>query len=72
MKVYHSSNQRFDNPDVLHSRAALDFGKGFYVTRLKQQADKYAERFLKVDKEAYLLVFEFIPAPEMKIKVFDS
>lgn len=33
MLVYHSSNCRFTNPDVLHSREALDFGKGFYVTR---------------------------------------
>ena len=32
MKVYHSSYMIVDKPDVLHSREALDFGKGFYVT----------------------------------------
>lgn len=41
MLVYHTSNQRFTDPDVIHSREALDFGKGFYVTRLKDQAEKY-------------------------------
>ena len=40
MLVYHSSDQRFTSPDVLHSRNALDFGKGFYVTRFKEQAEK--------------------------------
>ena len=38
MLVYHSSDQCFTVPDVVHSREALDFGKGFYVTRLKEQA----------------------------------
>ncbi|MDE6351946.1 MAG: DUF3990 domain-containing protein [Muribaculaceae bacterium] len=40
MLVYHSSDQCFTNPDVVHSREALDFGKGFYVTRLREQALK--------------------------------
>lgn len=29
MKLYHSSNVPVVNPDVLHSRDYLDFGKGF-------------------------------------------
>lgn len=72
MIVYHSSDQCFVNPDVMHSRDALDFGKGFYVTRLKEQADKYAERFLKVGKDAYLHIFEYTPDSDLNIKVFDS
>ena len=72
MLVYHSSDQCFENPDVLHSRDALDFGKGFYVTRLKEQAEKYAKRFLRLNKDAFLHIFEFTPYPELKIKVFDS
>ena len=42
MKLYHASNCIVDNPDVLHSRDFLDFGKGFYLTALKEQARKYA------------------------------
>ena len=45
MIVYHSSYLIVDKPDVFHSREALDFGKGFYVTVLYEQAVRYAERF---------------------------
>lgn len=56
----------------MHSREALDFGKGFYVTRLKDQADKYANRFLRVGKKAFLHIFEFSPDLDMKFKIFES
>lgn len=72
MLVYHSSDQCFVSPDVNHSREALDFGKGFYVTRLKEQAVKYANRFLRVKKDAYLHIFEYSPNSDMRIKIFDS
>lgn len=42
MKVYHASMVRVEHPDVLHSRKFLDFGQGFYVTTLREQAVKYA------------------------------
>lgn len=72
MLVYHASDQWFDTPDVMHSRDALDFGKGFYVTRLKEQAKKYANRFIRAGEVAYLHIFEYTPAPDMRIKIFDS
>lgn len=72
MLVYHSSDQLFTNPDVVHSREALDFGKGFYVTKLKEQADKYANRFLRVGSDAYLHILEYTPDSDMRIKIFDS
>ncbi len=72
MLVYHSSDQYFTAPDVVHSREALDFGKGFYVTRIKEQADKYAKRFLRMGKEAFVHVFEFQPESDLRIKIFDS
>ena len=72
MLVYHSSDQCFVSPDVLHSRDALDFGKGFYVTRLKDQADKYANRFLKIGNDAYLHIFEYTPDSDMRVKIFES
>jgi len=72
MLVYHSSNQRFTSPDVVHSREALDFGKGFYVTRLKDQAEKYANRFLRAGEDAYLHIFEYTPDTELRIKTFDA
>ncbi|VUX20432.1 Uncharacterised protein [[Ruminococcus] torques] len=32
MIVYHGSTEIIKNPDVLHSKKYLDFGKGFYIT----------------------------------------
>ena len=72
MLVYHTSDQCFDSPDIVHSREALDFGKGFYVTRLKLQADKYASRFLRTGKPAYLHIFEYTPNPDLEIKTFKN
>lgn len=72
MLVYHTSDQCFVYPDVVHSRSALDFGKGFYATRLKEQAVSYADRFLKVGIDAVLHTYEFTIDSGLKIKVFDS
>ena len=44
MKVYHGSIEVVKSPDVLHSYRSLDFGKGFYVTTVKEQAEKWAKR----------------------------
>ena len=57
MKVYHASMVRVEHPDVLHSRKFLDFGQGFYVTTLREQAVKYAQRFIRRGKEAWLNVY---------------
>ncbi|MDD5862285.1 MAG: DUF3990 domain-containing protein [Prevotella sp.] len=55
--LYHASKVIVDKLDVLHSRESLDFGKGFYLTRLKAQAEKYAERFLRIGDNAFLNVY---------------
>lgn len=54
MKLYHASYCIVDSPDVHHSRDLLDFGKGFYLTSLEEQARKYSLRFLLRDDKAYL------------------
>ena len=45
MKLYHSSNVIVERPDTQHSRKYLDFGRGFYLTSLHEQAVRYAQRF---------------------------
>ena len=45
MRLYHSSNVSVERPDTEHSRPYLDFGRGFYLTSLYEQAVKYAQRF---------------------------
>ena len=49
MKLFHASSVVIERPDVFHSREKLDFGKGFYLTTLYEQADKYVRRFLFPD-----------------------
>lgn len=45
MILYHTSDQIIETPDILHSRDFLDFGKGFYLTHYREQAEKYGLRF---------------------------
>ena len=47
MRIYHASNVVVDNPDTVHSRDYLDFGRGFYLTTIREQAEKYGLRFLR-------------------------
>lgn len=58
MIVFHSSFCIVKHPEVSFSRDYLDFGKGFYVTTLEDQARKYAQRFLLRGKSAYLNKYE--------------
>lgn len=54
MILYHASTMIIEKPDVMHSRDKLDFGKGFYLTSVREQAVRYAERFIRRGKEAYV------------------
>lgn len=44
MIVYHGSTEIVEKPDVIHSYRTLDFGAGFYVTTVKEQALRWARR----------------------------
>lgn len=54
MTIYHASNTEVPFPDTSHSRDFLDFGKGFYVTTIREQAERYAQRFLRRGQAAWL------------------
>ena len=41
--LYHGSNQPVENPKILESKRALDFGAGFYLTSSINQAEKWAK-----------------------------
>ncbi|MBR4690412.1 MAG: DUF3990 domain-containing protein [Bacteroidales bacterium] len=47
MILYHTSTIEIRKPDILHSRSRLDFGIGFYLTPVKEQAVRYGERFTR-------------------------
>ena len=42
MIVYHGSTLVIDTPDVEHSKRYLDFGRAFYVTSYRMQAERWA------------------------------
>lgn len=58
MKLYHASTDCIPRPDTAHSRDNLDFGKGFYLTAIREQAIAYAERFTRRNKDAYINEYE--------------
>ncbi len=58
MRLYHTSYQIISNPDTSHSRDKLDFGKGFYLTTIREQAIRYSLRFKRRNLEAYLNIYE--------------
>lgn len=71
MKLFHASTICIEKPDVLHSRDNLDFGKGFYLTSIREQAIRYAERFTRRGKEAFINEYELDDeTPGFTIKSF--
>ena len=58
IRLYHTSNVEVCIPDVSHSREHLDFGRGFYLTSLREQAEKYGQRFLRKGETAVMNVYE--------------
>lgn len=74
MKLYHSSNVVVEHPDTLHSRKYLDFGRGFYLTTLHEQAVRYAQRFKRRGQPAWLNSYELSIDDESKWNImrFDT
>lgn len=61
MNVYHTSNIEIVKPDTRHSRKALDFGNGFYVTPLKEQAVLFGKKFTFRRMPAILNTYDLSP-----------
>ena len=76
-KVYHGASQEVSSPLVHVGRENLDFGKGFYVTDIRNQAKIWAEvksRYL-MDAKGYIneYLFDFDNAiKEYRYKKFEK
>jgi len=69
MILYHGATMRVEHPLCNFGRADLDFGKGFYLTDLQEQAEEWADRQADSRKEpGFLNVYEF--DKEAAIKVY--
>ena len=60
MILYHGSNMAIERIDLEKCRPYKDFGKGFYLTDIRQQAERMAARTVKLFKgEPTLTCFDF-------------
>ena len=73
MRLYHSSNMIVAHPDTSHSRNFLDFGRGFYLTSIYEQAEKYAQRFKRRGQQAWLNTYELADdVARWNVRFFDA
>ena len=78
MILYHGSYMSVKKPDISFSRERTDFGRGFYLTPLKEQAVSWAGRFLTLRESAVITSYNFLSIgneklpKEIKILEFDS
>ena len=74
MILYHGSYLEIAEPDLLHSRPNVDFGRGFYVTPLYEQAAKWCGKFKRRSKDGIISRYAFDESREAELKTlkFDS
>lgn len=72
IKVYHGSCVEIKKPDLSFSRVKIDFGKGFYVTPMREQAISWALRWKRRKKIPILNIYSFADEllPDLKVKDF--
>lgn len=78
MKLYHGSNVEVRKPSLKKSRKKTDFGRGFYTTTHKEQAEHWTS--IKIDRaksgKRIVSVFEVDDAlltnSELKIREFNG
>lgn len=77
MILYHGSNLLIENIDLSKCCPYKDFGRGFYLTDIKSQAERMALRTVRTFKgvptlTAYEFNIEDAKRSGLKIKIFES
>ncbi len=74
MILYHGSYIEIKHPDLQHSRANVDFGRGFYTTPIYEQAEKWCGKFIRRGNSGVITEYEFDDASlaELKVLKFDA
>jgi hypothetical protein len=74
MMLYHGSNIKFDTVLLSESKDKRDFGKGFYLTTIQEQAKEWAEVLNFRNKTGGIFVYEFelSSLEKLKVKKFDG
>lgn len=74
MILYHGSYLEIVEPDLMHSRSNVDFGRGFYTTPIREQAEKWCGKFRRRGKDAVVSMYGFEESAysDLKVLKFDS
>lgn len=77
MILYHGSNMKIESINLAMCRPYKDFGRGFYLTDMKEQSERMAQRVARIYGGSPVLnVFEiqdgFIRIPDIVIKDFET
>jgi hypothetical protein len=59
LTVYHGATTIVDSPLVSVGRENLDFGKGFYITDIREQAENWGTRAANIGKPQWLNIYHF-------------
>ncbi len=74
MILYHGSYVEVKEPSLSFSRDNLDFGKGFYTTPIKEQAEKWAQRFKRRGKKGIISIYSIDESllDTISVRIFES
>lgn len=79
MHLFHGSTEIVAKPAILENQRLLDFGKGFYLTSNKQQAERWAfikQKRVQDNGKAYVSIYSFdqntITNPDIVTKEFQN
>jgi hypothetical protein len=76
--LYHGSNVSIEKIDLTRSHPDKDFGKGYYLTDIRTQAEAMSIRRVRIagEGEPTLTVYSFdesqLHSPKLRVKVFDE
>lgn len=66
--IYHGSYMQIEFPEIRKHRFTKDFSWGFYCTKIKEQAEKWAEKF----NTSIVNVYEIKNIDSLNIKIFED
>ncbi|GHU60806.1 hypothetical protein FACS189445_1200 [Spirochaetia bacterium] len=72
MILYHGSFLEVKKPDVGYSRDRLDFGRGFYLTPIKEQAINWTMHFLRRYGKRIVSIYEFNETTDLRVLNFPT
>lgn len=78
MKLYHGTNIEFSEIQISKCRPNKDFGRGFYLTAIRSQAQEMAIRRTEFSGWGVPVIQEYkfdediLHSPEFNVKVFDG